>query len=66
MQIIKNLQSMSACQSGCGNPVRDLWDTSPMLCQLSYEVKSIRVCGISELSLVRSIPMCSYDHEQEI
>ena len=34
-----------------------------MLCQLSYEVKSVRVCGISELSLVSSIPMCSYDHD---
>jgi hypothetical protein len=22
---------------------RDLWDTSPMLCHLSYEVKSVRV-----------------------
>ena len=26
-----------------------------MLCQLSYEAKSVRVCGISELSLVPSI-----------
>ena len=34
-----------------------------MLCQLSYEVKSVRVCGISELSLVPLIPMCSYDHD---
>ena len=31
----------------------------PILCQLSYEAKSVRVCGISELSLVPSIPMCS-------
>jgi hypothetical protein len=31
---------------------------------LSYKVKSVRVCGISELSLVwPSIPMCSYDHD---
>jgi hypothetical protein len=29
-----------------------------MLCQLSYEAKSVRACGISELSLVPSIPMC--------
>ena len=28
----------------------DLWNTSPMLCQLSYAVKSVRVCDISELS----------------
>ena len=36
---------------------------SPILSQLSYEAKSVRVCGISELSLVLSIPMCSYDHD---
>ena len=39
-----------------GNRTHDLWDTSPMLCQLSYEVKSFRVGDISELSLVLSIP----------
>ena len=34
----------------------DLWNTSPiMLCQLSYAVRSVRVCDISELSLVPSI-----------
>jgi hypothetical protein len=36
----------------------DLWDTSPMLCQL-YMVKSVRVDDISELSLVPSISMYS-------
>ena len=30
----------------------DLWNTSPMLCQLSYTVRTVRVCDISELSLV--------------
>ena len=35
----------------------DLWNTSPMLCQLSYAVRSVRVYDISELSLVPSIPM---------
>ena len=35
-------------------------DISPMLCQLSYEVKSVRVHGIAEISLVPSISMCSY------
>ena len=34
-----------------GNRTRDLWFASPMLCQLSYEVKSVRVCDISEFSL---------------
>ena len=33
--------------------------TSSMLCQLSYEAKSVRVCSISELSLAPSMPMCS-------
>ena len=33
----------------------DLWNTSPMLCQLSYAVRSVRVCDISKLSLVPSI-----------
>ena len=44
-----------------GNRTRDLWDTSPMFGQLSYmyEAKSVRVCGISELSLVPSIRMYS-------
>ena len=32
-------------------------DASPMLCQLSYAVRSVRVYDISELSLVPSIPM---------
>ena len=44
-----------------GNRTYDLWDTSPMLCQLSYEAKPVRVGDISELSLVPSISMCSYD-----
>ena len=35
----------------------DLWNTSPMLYQLSYAVRSVRVCGISELSLVPSISL---------
>ena len=42
-----------------GNRTCDLWDTSPIPCQLSYEAKSVRVCGISELSQVPSIP--NYD-----
>ena len=33
-----------------GNRTRDLWDTSPMLCQLSYEAKSVRVCGTKSKS----------------
>ena len=35
-----------------GNRTCDLWNANPMLCQLSYAVRSVRVCDISELSLV--------------
>ena len=31
----------------CGNRTRNLWFASPMLYQLSYGVKSVRVCNIS-------------------
>ena len=34
-----------------GNRIYDLWNASPMLCQLSYAVRSVRVCDISKLSL---------------
>ena len=40
-----------------GNRTYDLWNTSPMLCQVSYAVRSVRVCDISELSLVPLISM---------
>ena len=46
-----------------GNRTYDLWNTSPMLCQLSYAVRSVRVCDISELSLVPSISMQSSNHD---
>ena len=40
-----------------GNRTYDLWNTSPMLCQLSYAVRTVRVSDISEQNLVPSIPM---------
>ena len=40
-----------------GNRTCNLWDTSPMLHQLSCEVKSVQVGDISELRLVPSILM---------
>ena len=42
-----------------GNRTYDFWNTSPMLCQLSYTVLSVRVCDISEQNLVPSISMLS-------
>ena len=35
----------------------DLWNTSPMLFQLSYAVRLVRVCDTSELNLVPSISL---------
>ena len=40
-----------------GNRTYDLWNASPMLCQLSYAVRSVQVCDISEQDLVPSISM---------
>ena len=40
-----------------GNRTYDLWNTRPMLCQVSYAVRSVRVCDISELNPVPSISM---------
>jgi hypothetical protein len=45
----------SLLDRGCWNRTRDLWFANPMSYQLSYEVKSVRVGDISELSLVPSI-----------
>ena len=42
-----------------GNRTYDLWNTSPMLCQLSYAVWSVRVCDISKQNLVPLISMLS-------
>ena len=42
-----------------GNRTYNLWNTSPMLCQLSYAVWSVRVCDISKQNLVPSISMLS-------
>ena len=35
-----------------GNRTYDLWNTSPMLRQLSYAVKSARACDTSELAWI--------------
>ena len=45
-----------------GNRTYNLWNTSPMLCQLSHTVRLVRVCNILELSLVPSISMQSSNH----
>ena len=43
----------------CIRTGQELWVTGPMLYQLSYEVKSVPVGDIWELSLVPSISMYS-------
>ena len=44
-----------------GNRTYNLWSTSPMLCQLSYAVWSVRVCDISEQNLVGVMYSGEYD-----
>ena len=46
-----------------GNRTYDLWNTIPMLCQLSYVVRSVRVCDILEQNLVPTISMQSSNHD---
>ena len=38
-----------------GNRTYDLWNSSPMLCQLSYPVRTFRVSDISEQNLVARV-----------
>ena len=44
---------------------KDLWNTSPLLCQLSYAVRSVRVCDISELSLVPQFRNIAYSNRPD-
>ena len=43
-----------------GNRTYDVWNTSPMLCQLSYAVRTVRVSDISEQNLVPKSCFKSY------
>ena len=53
----KNMPGHSGNRTG--NRTCNPWNTSPMLCQLNYMVRSVRVCDILKLSLVPSISMQS-------
>ena len=57
LSVYPHLASLKNMLVHGGNRTYDLRNTSPMLCQLSYAVRSVRVCDISELSLVPSISM---------
>ena len=55
LSVYPHWASLTNMPGHSGNRTYDLWNTSPMLCQLSYAVRSVRVYDISELSLVPSI-----------
>ena len=61
--VYPNRASLKNMHHHGGNRTYDLWNTSLMLCQLSYAVRSVRVCDISEQNLVPSISMYSNDHD---
>ena len=58
LSVYPHRESLKSMSGHGGIRTYDLWNASPMLCQLSYVVRSVRVYDISELtSLVPSIPM---------
>ena len=59
LSVYPHLASLKNMPEHGGNRTYDLWNTSPMLCQLSYAVWSVRVCDISEQNLVPLISMLS-------
>ena len=52
---VSTLGKLKSLLDSGGNRTCDLWFASPMIYQLNYEVKSVRVGDISEPSLVPSI-----------
>ena len=59
LSVYRHRASLKNMPDHGGKRTCDLWYTSPMLCQLSYAVWSVRVCDISEQNLVLSISMLS-------
>ena len=57
LSVYPNRASLKNMPHHGGNRTYDLWNTSPMPCQLSYAVWSVRVCDISEQNLVPSISL---------
>ena len=57
MSVYPHRASLKNMPGHGGNRTYDLWNTSPMLSQLSYAVRTVRVSDISEQNLVPSIPM---------
>ena len=57
LSVYPHRESLKNMPDHGGNRTYILWNTSPMLCQLSYAVWSVRVCDISEQNLVPSISM---------
>ena len=50
LSVYPHRESLKNMPEHGGNRTYDLGNTSPMLCQLSYAVWSVRVCDISEQS----------------
>ena len=57
LSVYPNRTSLKNMPDHGGNRTYHLWDTSPMLFQLSYVVWSVRVSDISEQNIVPSISM---------
>ena len=55
LSVYPHRESLKNMPDHGGNRTHDLWNTSPMLCQLSHAVWSVRVCEISEQNIVPSI-----------
>ena len=59
LSVYPHRESLKNMPDHGGNRTYDLWNTSPMLCQLSYAVWSVQVCDISDQNLVPSILLLS-------
>ena len=62
LSVYPHLASLKNIPGHSGIRTYDLWNASPMLYQLSYAVRSVRVCDISELSRVPSMPSHTITH----
>ena len=52
LSVYLHLASLKKMPGHGGNRSYDLWNTSPMLCKLSYAIRTVRVSDISEQDLV--------------
>ena len=57
LSVYPHRESLKNMPNHGGNGTYDLWNASPMLCQLSCVVWSVLLCDISEQKVVPSISM---------